>query len=56
VKYYFSDIALILNGECRISNPGSVIEHILLDSRKVLFPTLRFSLLYRAPGETVASS
>jgi alanine racemase len=49
MQYRFSEIAAAVTGQAHISNPSAeVIEHLLLDSRQIIFPEL--ALFFAIPG------
>jgi len=49
VEYKIEDIALIIKGEFLLKKPGALIEHLLLDSRKLIFPSSSLFIALTGP-------
>lgn len=49
MEYKIEDIALIIKGEFLLKKPGALIEHLLLDSRKLIFPSSSLFIALTGP-------
>jgi alanine racemase len=49
LKYYFDDIASIVKGRVLLKNGNPLIEHLLFDSRKIIFPQTSLFIALKGP-------